>query len=111
MGLSCRKAAGRPISAVQVIDPRTRKRPFVKGLFPFSHLGAVIAGKSNREQILGKRMTRTAFGAIASATVPLWVRFRESRVGRFHRHRSLTLPSIVIRGLTPANPWKEWGKG
>jgi hypothetical protein len=47
--------------------------------FPFSRLNVSISGKCIWEQISRKRTLRTTCSAIAWASVPLRVRFRESR--------------------------------
>ncbi|WP_375380638.1 hypothetical protein [uncultured Sphingomonas sp.] len=44
---------------------------------PFSHLRAAIAGKSNREQILGKQSRSPAVGTIGPTNISLWVPNRE----------------------------------
>lgn len=64
---------------VQAGNSSSRQQPFVqRDLSRCSVSDTPFSGKSNREQLLGKQASRTALGAIARTTIPLWVRFREA---------------------------------
>lgn len=72
-----RHSQDRPISAVHSIGMRSRNRPFKPLVqFPFSHVRPANSGKSNREQISGKRNpeeTRSAcINGVVLFDLPNW---------------------------------------
>jgi hypothetical protein len=73
----------RPISAVHSIGMCSRNRPFQPLVqFPFSHVRSAILGKSNREQISGKRNPEETRGACINGLVLVDLPNWEGEIGR-----------------------------